>query len=67
MVSSSRQFICEEDDLRIEITEVRKEAPVRTARVMIVLAAARLLRVPIKIRDEFRGASVGSVSPSGSS
>ena len=48
--------------MEIEYTEVRNEAPLRRLRATIVLAIAKLFRVPVAIRDEFRGASPGQTS-----
>ena len=48
--------------MEVEITEVRSEPLVRLIRVWLVLGLARLLRVPVAIRDEHRGATPGATS-----
>lgn len=49
--------------MEIEITEVRMKDPIHRLRAWLVFGVASLLRVPIKLRDEFHGAPpVGEVS-----
>jgi hypothetical protein len=48
--------------MEVIVTEVKAETPLRRARVSLVRLAARLLRVPIRIRDDFYGASADEIS-----
>lgn len=50
--------------MEIQIVEVRSVPTFRRIRAGVVCLVARMLRVPIAVRDEFRGASPGTASSS---
>jgi hypothetical protein len=47
--------------MEIQITDVQNEAPLRRLRAAIVLTVAKAVGVPIRIRDDFRGATPGQI------
>ncbi len=44
------------------IAQPNQETPLRRVRIALVQALSRILRVPVKISDEFYGAESGSIN-----
>jgi hypothetical protein len=53
-------------DIQIEIIDVKMETGTRRARLLIVFAVAKLMRVPIRICDEFWSGGESSTVGTGS-